>query len=244
MGKRFSYANVAATLALVFSISGGALAASHYLITSTSQIKPGVLSGSRGSGPMGPKGATGAAGPEGKAGPEGRGSEGKPGQQGPEGNDGASGTTGPEGKQGSPGATGQTGPRGPEGREGPSGLNGAEGQPGREGRQGPTGDTGATGAAGEPTIQRAFSGSLELPLGGGERTVTATCRQGEVALSGYVMPEEPEIVGAPAPKITIIQSQPSGPDDEGWTAIVRGEGYFSLMAFCTEAHIEPFASLE
>jgi hypothetical protein len=37
-----TYANVAATLALMFSMGGGALAASHYLITSTSQIKPSV----------------------------------------------------------------------------------------------------------------------------------------------------------------------------------------------------------
>ena len=33
--KHLSYANVAATLALILVMSGGALAASHYLITST-----------------------------------------------------------------------------------------------------------------------------------------------------------------------------------------------------------------
>ena len=32
-----------ATLALIFAMSGGAYAASHYLITSTKQIKPSVL---------------------------------------------------------------------------------------------------------------------------------------------------------------------------------------------------------
>jgi hypothetical protein len=37
-----TYANVAATLALVFSMGAGAVAASHYVITSTSQIKPSV----------------------------------------------------------------------------------------------------------------------------------------------------------------------------------------------------------
>jgi hypothetical protein len=41
--KRITYANVAATLALVFSMSGGALAATHYLINSTKQISPKVL---------------------------------------------------------------------------------------------------------------------------------------------------------------------------------------------------------
>jgi hypothetical protein len=43
MRRRLTYANVAATLALVFSMSGGALAASHYLIKSTKQISPKVL---------------------------------------------------------------------------------------------------------------------------------------------------------------------------------------------------------
>lgn len=41
--RHLSYANVVATVALVFAMSGGALAAAHYLITSTSQIKPSVL---------------------------------------------------------------------------------------------------------------------------------------------------------------------------------------------------------
>jgi hypothetical protein len=41
--RRLSYANVTATLALVFSMSGGALAANHYLINSTKQINPRVL---------------------------------------------------------------------------------------------------------------------------------------------------------------------------------------------------------
>jgi hypothetical protein len=37
---RLSYANVVATLALVRAMSGGAIAATHYLITSTKQISP------------------------------------------------------------------------------------------------------------------------------------------------------------------------------------------------------------
>jgi hypothetical protein len=40
---RLSYANVVATLALVLAMSGGAIAATHYLITSTKQISPRVL---------------------------------------------------------------------------------------------------------------------------------------------------------------------------------------------------------
>ena len=43
MRRHITYANVAATLALVFSMTGGALAAKHYLIESTRQINPRVL---------------------------------------------------------------------------------------------------------------------------------------------------------------------------------------------------------
>ena len=41
--RNLSYANVTATLALVFAMSGGALAAKHYLVNSTSQVNPRVL---------------------------------------------------------------------------------------------------------------------------------------------------------------------------------------------------------
>ncbi len=56
-----NYANVVATLALVFAMSGGALAASHYLINSAKQINPKVLNKLRGrQGVSGSRGATGA----------------------------------------------------------------------------------------------------------------------------------------------------------------------------------------
>ncbi len=72
MRRRFSYANVVATLALVFAMSGGALAAGHYLINSTKQIKPSVLKQLAGkTGPGGPAGPAGLAGKEGSAGKQG-----------------------------------------------------------------------------------------------------------------------------------------------------------------------------
>jgi hypothetical protein len=78
MSKRLNYANVTATLALFFAMSGGALAAKHYLINSTKQINPKVLRALKGNkGPTGPAGALGAQGKEGVAGKEGK--EGKPG---------------------------------------------------------------------------------------------------------------------------------------------------------------------
>jgi hypothetical protein len=67
--KRFTYANVVATLALVFAMSGGALAASKYLITSTKQISPKVVTALKGkAGAKGPAGSAGPAGPQGPAG--------------------------------------------------------------------------------------------------------------------------------------------------------------------------------
>jgi hypothetical protein len=82
MRRHLTYANVAATLALVLAMSGGALAAQHYLINSTSQINPKVLHKLRGR-----AGATGATGKTGATGPAGA-----QGAQGPQGNPGASAT--------------------------------------------------------------------------------------------------------------------------------------------------------
>ena len=58
MRRHLNYANVVATFALVFAMSGGALAAKHYLINSTKQIKPSVLKQLKGN-----AGKTGPAGP-------------------------------------------------------------------------------------------------------------------------------------------------------------------------------------
>ena len=144
---KFTYANVAATLALVFSMSGGALAASHYLINSKKQINPKVLKALEGA--KGPKGVTGGGGPTGPTG-----SVGATGGTGPEGKPGHDGTKGGSGPQGEPGGTGPTGPSGPSGPQGTTGPkgeageNGGEGKPGAEGKQGPTGGQGATGEKG------------------------------------------------------------------------------------------------
>jgi hypothetical protein len=93
MRRHLSYANVTATLALVFAMSGGALAANHYLINSTKQISPKVLKTLKGNagktGPAGSPGSTGASGAQGPAG-----------AAGPKGETGTEGKTGPKGEPG------------------------------------------------------------------------------------------------------------------------------------------------
>jgi hypothetical protein len=70
--RRVTFANSVAVLALVFAMSGGAIAATHYLITSKSQISPKVLKALKGKtgrqGARGPAGAPGAAGSPGATG--------------------------------------------------------------------------------------------------------------------------------------------------------------------------------
>ncbi len=108
--KRFTYTNVAVTVALVFAMSGGAYAASKYVITSTKQISPKVLKTLQGkagkAGANGAQGAPGVAGAQGSAGPQGP--QGPAGAAGPNGTNGENGKEGEKGKEGSPWTAGGT----------------------------------------------------------------------------------------------------------------------------------------
>jgi hypothetical protein len=71
--RRPRLGTVIAGLALFVALGGTAAAARHYLVTSTSQIKPGVLRALKGkagrAGIQGPQGSQGVPGPQGPAGP-------------------------------------------------------------------------------------------------------------------------------------------------------------------------------
>ncbi len=95
-------ATVIAVIALVFALTGTAVAAKRYLITNTKQISPTAL-----------KQLAKLAAKQALAGPAGA-----PGKEGAAGKDGAAGATGAagsEGKQGAAGEEGLTGPPGPAG---------------------------------------------------------------------------------------------------------------------------------
>jgi hypothetical protein len=103
---------VIAIAAVMLAATTGAFAARKYLITSSSQIKPGTISyanlsaaaKARLAGARGPAGSAGATGPAGPPGPKG--------DAGATGATGAAGGTGAQGPKGDTGATGATGPDG------------------------------------------------------------------------------------------------------------------------------------
>jgi plastocyanin len=157
---------IVALIALVFALTGTGLAASRYIITSTSQISPSVLKALKAkggkpgpAGPPGPAGSQGGPGSDGARGERGetggrgeagtQGAEGKQGPQGPTGEKGATGggagATGPTGERGATGATGAAGEKGATGAAGEKGATGAAGE---KGATGPTGGKGATGPTG------------------------------------------------------------------------------------------------
>jgi hypothetical protein len=99
--SRLTYANIVATLALLFTMTGGAYAAGRYLITSTKQISPKVVKALQGA-----KGANGSAGPAGPVGPTGP--QGPAGSPGAKGDNGTNGTNGENGKEGEAGKNGKS----------------------------------------------------------------------------------------------------------------------------------------
>lgn len=134
---------VVALLALFIALGGTAVAANHYLITSTSQIKPSVLKTL--------KGAQGAPGASGKTGP--------------------SGPPGSSGSPGTGGSAGATGPAGPAGPAGPTGPAGVKGQAGSGGTLSPLTEVEGPEAEGEED-EGLYVAVSEAKCGAGESAVS------------------------------------------------------------------------
>lgn len=218
-GRRPSPTTIIASLALFLSLGGSAIAAGHYLITSTNQIKPSVLAKLHGvKGDAGTAGASGAMG--------GTGAAGATGAQGPSGPGGPQGQQGPQGTQGPSGATGQSGATGPNGATGQSGTAGQNGAAGPTGPQGPQGAQGPPGEAAKLSLLSAVRG----PLGEAEKeeeglyyaTSIAECPAGERVISGgeYL-----------AGSFDILQESAATADGKGWVV----EGFNSTNAVEVEA---------
>jgi len=113
-------------IALALALAGGAWAGKTYLISSSSQVKPGVLTGRN----IKNKSLTGADIASATLGSL----------------HGKAGARGPAGVNGAPGAAGQKGDTGPQGLQGPKGDTGSQGPQGDQGPQGPAGPSGFAGA--------------------------------------------------------------------------------------------------
>ncbi|HWX88375.1 MAG TPA: hypothetical protein VNX67_09385 [Solirubrobacteraceae bacterium] len=220
-----------ATLALFFALSGGALAASHYLINSTRQINPKVLKALRGdvgtpgaAGQRGPAGQIGPSGPQGQEGP--KGSEGQRGEKGEPGSASFEGKEGKEGKEGAQGVKGETGPEGKpgvEGKQGPEGKAGLEGKLGPEGKQGPEGKEGKQGKEGPAAKLTAIITVVGEPVTvqpKEEGESRAKCAKGSQAISGgYTI--EGEKATTPSPTNQASEAFAEGLEERrGWSISV------------------------
>jgi hypothetical protein len=145
--SRVTYANLVATLALVFAVGGGAVATGA--LKSEDRIV-GCLSEAGRITVVPPKTACAAGETRiawNKTGPAGK--RGLRGFDGKKGDDGRRGPVGATGPAGAAGANGKVGVAGPAGAGGSDGLDGKTGATGPRGAQGDKGETGGTGSQGE-----------------------------------------------------------------------------------------------
>jgi hypothetical protein len=175
---RLTYANVVATLALVFAMSGGALAATHYLITSTKQISPKVLKELRGK-----EGAAGVAGGAGVAG--------APGKEGGVGKAGANGTDGSNGEsvlvsELAPGSECKEG--GSQFEVGGKSAHVCNGARGKEGKEGAS--VVNTKIAPSQTNPECKEGGAEFKVGSGTATYACNGKEGSPWTDKGVLPPD------------------------------------------------------
>jgi hypothetical protein len=233
MRKRFTYANVAMTFALVFAMSGGAYAAKHYLITSTKQISPKVLKSLKGA--KGANGANGAAG-----------------------SPGATGPAGPGGAAGPQGAKGETGGTGTEGKAGASvtskALTGSDAACNKEGGSeftaGATKTTACNGKEGSPWTAggKLPSGSTETGAWAMRSTAAGSGEIRTTALS-FTIPLEPppshaQFMKAGASNLTGCKGNVEKPEAESGYLCIFESGATGILAFFYKGglHLEAIVS--
>ena len=199
-----------AIAALFFSLTGAGLAASKYLITSTNQIAPKVLSSLHGA-----KGATGSKGAAGIA-----------------------GDTGPTGVSGTPGQTGAQGPQGatgPTGLTGTTGQTGAKGDTGPTGPPGPTGPTGPTGPAGInwSGVYTVDPGPTALNSGSPTATLRVNCNNNDHAISGGYSSNNAVVSSYNTGNPTGGTTGPGSTYVQATLATGQTTGYVDPLVYCT-----------
>ena len=181
-------------IALTLVLTTGALAAKRFLITSSAQVAPGVLTGKDiKDGSLSASVLSSAA----KAAL--RGTPGPAGVQGPVGPAGPVGVAGPRG------FTGADGFDGLDGVDGVDGVDGAQGVKGDVGPQGPQGEVGPRGAAGTAAVT--IHTQAYALAAGVEQSITASCDAGQLAVSGGFVSNG---------LVFDLGSRPT-PADDGWT---------------------------
>jgi len=195
--SRLTYADVTATVALFFAVSGGVAVATGTIPGEDGKIQ-GCYKRGGGDDDGGAKGqlrvvtdaeqckrselplSWNQTGPQGETGSRGL--------QGERGLDGAQGVAGPDGAQG---PKGDAGPQGEDGAPGAAGLPGAKGDQGPRGDQGPKGDPGPAGGAADITTV--------VALGGGTSSAEAhaVCPEGRHVTGGGVWAFDQEGIDGP-----------------------------------------------
>ena len=168
LGRRPTYAGVAATTALVIALGGSSYAA---LVVTSADVKDNTIR-SRDVRDGTLKGVDVANGSLALADLDDTAEDQLRGQVGP---------SGPPGPSGAPGAVGSPGPAGPTGPAGPSGSPGAAGSPGPSGPTGSPGPSGAPGVSGREVIRL---GSDPADVGDDFKELFVWCPSGKKILGG------------------------------------------------------------
>ena len=205
---------VLAALVAVLTITSGAFAAHHYLITSSSQIKDGTValpdlsSGAR-KALQGQKGDTGANGPQGQ--------------------------TGAQGPKGDRGANGPQGPKGDPGAQGPKGVSGYEVRTWRYSKDDANSDMGPgyVGVGGGAIATVACSPG-KVAIGGGYRFTS----EGDAGFNSSAVSDGSGVIASFPGRMDWSTNTVKPNDDSGWIVQVNDKvnaADMTLYVVCVNA---------